>query len=85
MARQAKKQNSSNKCHKDLVGIGLLNNNEQEDNEISEDEDDTSCNICEILWKTYTKKGTWPIYDICDPYICPKCVPAAISVPKHHF
>ena len=35
MARQVKKQKSSKKCRKDLVGIGLLNNNEQEDNEIS--------------------------------------------------
>ena len=40
MAWQAKKQNSSNKCCKDLVGI--LKDNEHEDNEISEDEDDTA-------------------------------------------
>ena len=29
---------------------------EQEDMEISEKEDDTACNICCTLWKTYTKK-----------------------------
>ena len=61
IAHQAKKQNSSNNCHKDLLCI--VNNNEKEDNEISEDEDDTACNICEILSKNIpTKKGTWLIY-----------------------
>ena len=85
MARQVKKQKSSKKCHKDLVGIGLLNNNEQEDNEISEDEDDTACNICKILWKTYTKKRTWLTCDICNHYVRPKWITADIDLDDEFY
>ena len=48
---------------------------ELEDMEISEKEGDTAFNIYLTLWKTYTKKQTWLIFDTCEiimyaPYMC---------------
>ena len=39
---------------------------EQEDMETNEKEDNTVCNIYHTLWKTYTKKETWLIFDTCE-------------------
>ena len=69
MAWQAKKQNSSNKCCKDLVGI--LKDNEHEDNEISEDEDDTAWDIYEILGKNIQKREyMWHMWSLCMSEMC---------------
>lgn len=49
---------------------------EEDGNQESEDEDldNTACILCGTLWRIYIRKGTWLICDICDDYVCPKCV-----------
>ena len=39
---------------------------ELEDMEISEKEDDAASNIYRTLWKTYTNKETWLIFNTCE-------------------
>ena len=34
--------------------------------EINEKDDNTVCNIYHTLWKTYTKKEMWLIFDTCE-------------------
>ena len=46
--------------------MNFKDHEEQEDMEISGKEGDPACNICRTLWKTYTKKGTWVIFDTCE-------------------
>ena len=45
--------------------MNTLDHEEQEEMEISKKEDDTACNIYHTLWKTYTKKETWLIFNTC--------------------
>ena len=54
---------------------GATDDKEEEE---SEDKDDTSCVICNRLWRNYkgNKNEKWVICDICDNYCCPKCIPA---------
>ena len=63
----AKKEKSSKKCHKDLVDVMIVNDHEElEGNEISQEENDTTCSSCGNYGKHYTKKGTWLICNTCD-------------------
>ena len=46
--------------------MNIKDDEEQEDMEISKKEDDTTYNIYRVLWKTYTKKETWLILNLCE-------------------
>ena len=46
--------------------MNIKDDEEQEDMEISKKEDDTTYNIYRALWKTYTKKETWLILNLCE-------------------
>ena len=67
--------------------MNIKDDEEQEDMEISEKEDDTACNIYHTLWKTYTKKKMWLIFNKCEIImyvVCSKCVPADTDL-DHDF
>ena len=57
--RSGKKRKTLKKCRKDLIDVMIVNDDEEqekdEEEEISEEGDDTVCNICGTLWKKYTK------------------------------
>lgn len=42
---------------------------DQEGNDESENQDNSACVICRSPWRTYTRKVTWLIGDICDNYL----------------
>ena len=58
---------------------------DEENNEGDNGEESTACLVCGRLWKTYTKRGEWLICDICDQYVCPKCVPKEIDYEDDFF
>ena len=75
--RSGKERKTLKKCRKDLIDVMIVNDHEEQEDdgeeEISEEGDDTVCNICGTLWKKYTK-GIWLISNIYDDYVCRKCV-----------
>ena len=71
------KQKANKSCKVLLNPMDCAGQCEEEDgNQESEDEDldNTACILCGTLWRIYIPKGTWLICDICDDYMCPKCV-----------
>ena len=67
--------------------MNTMDHEEQEEMEISKKEDDTACNIYHTLWKTYTKKETWLIFNTCQIImyvVYSKCVPTDTDL-DHDF
>ena len=53
----------------------------QVDDNSSDDEDDTICKFCRSKWRRI--KGVtqiWRVCELCDRYVCPKCLPKDIQV-----
>ena len=73
-ARSAKQKEKKEKLRKNLLKK-IEEDEEDVESESEEEEDNTTCSLCGQLWRKYTKKGQWLICDLCDQYICPKCVP----------
>ena len=48
----------------------------------SEAEDDVKCKFCPNWWASYKDKNgeQWLQCDLCDEYICPKCLPGDIDL-----
>ena len=62
-AKTAKKGKSSKKCHKCLADVMIVNDHqEQEGNEISQEENDTSCSFCGNYGKHAKKGGLYATY-----------------------
>ena len=58
-----------------LKQMEYAKDDDEENNEGDNGEERTACVVCGRLWKAYTKKGERLICDICDQYVCRKCVP----------
>ena len=84
--RQKKqRQHSQGRCQQQKKLAELTS---EPDNESSDDEDDdTSWKQCERYWFTYKgkKSENWLICDLCDQYICPKCVLKDVDLNKDFF
>ena len=62
--------------------MNIEDNEEQEDMEISEKVDDTTYNIYREWWKTYTKKETWLIFNLCETIVYVLYVPNVYQQPQ---
>ena len=48
----------------------------------SEDDAATKCKICSSVWRRTKGKlnNIWRVCELCDKYVCPKCVPRDIGI-----
>jgi hypothetical protein len=47
----------------------------EEEESSDEEQADALCVKCRRRWQTYKGNGVWVCCDVCDEYVCPKCVP----------
>ena len=82
--QKKQRQHSQGRCQQQKKLAELTS---EPDNESSDDDDDTSWKQCGRYWFTYKGKKSvnWLICDLCDQYICPKCVLKDVDLNKDFF